>query len=68
VARIYLKKELKAKMGTLLEYYKYHKNIPRMFMPKIYKVINRFHERKRRIDYATIKRKLGIKEEVSEKD
>lgn len=36
-------------------------------MPKIDKVINRFHERKRKIEYGIIKRKLGIKDEESEK-
>jgi hypothetical protein len=61
--RTYLRTELKGKMTTLLEYYKYHKNIPRLFMPKIFKVINRFHERKRKLEYALIKRKLGIKDE-----
>jgi hypothetical protein len=50
-------------MATLLEYYKYHRNIPRMFMAKVCKVINRFHERKRKIEYGIIKRRLGIKDD-----
>ena len=32
-------------------------------MTKVYVTINKFHEKKRRIEYATIKRKLNIPDE-----
>ncbi|CAD8140278.1 unnamed protein product [Paramecium octaurelia] len=61
--RSYAKKEATSKIKALLEYYKYHKDIPRLFMQKVYITINKFHEKKRRIEYANIKRKLNIPDE-----
>ncbi|CAD8047011.1 unnamed protein product [Paramecium sonneborni] len=61
--RSYAKKETTSKIKALLEYYKYHKDIPRLFMQKVYITINKFHEKKRRIEYANIKRKLNIPDE-----
>ncbi|CAK92447.1 unnamed protein product (macronuclear) [Paramecium tetraurelia] len=61
--RSYVKKEATSKIKALLEYYKYHKDIPRLFMQKVYITINKFHEKKRRIEYANIKRKLNIPDE-----
>ncbi|CAD8046171.1 unnamed protein product [Paramecium sonneborni] len=61
--RSYAKKEATSKTKALLEYYKYHKDIPRLFMQKVYITINKFHEKKRRIEYGNIKRKLNIPDE-----
>ncbi|CAD8137906.1 unnamed protein product [Paramecium pentaurelia] len=61
--RSYAKKETTSKIKALLEYYKYHKDIPRLFMQKVYITINKFHEKKRRIEYANIKRRLNIPDE-----
>ncbi|CAD8146044.1 unnamed protein product [Paramecium pentaurelia] len=61
--RSYAKKEATSKIKALLEYYKYHKDIPRLFMQKVYITINKFHEKKRRIEYANIKRRLNIPDE-----
>ncbi|CAK78707.1 unnamed protein product (macronuclear) [Paramecium tetraurelia] len=61
--RSYAKKESTSKIKALLEYYKYHKDIPRLFMQKVYITINKFHEKKRRIEYANIKRRLNIPDE-----
>lgn len=60
LTRYYPKKELKAKKSALLEYYKYHKDIPRLFMNPVYGSINRFHDKRRRLEYARIKRNLGL--------
>ncbi|KAM3131762.1 hypothetical protein pb186bvf_016158 [Paramecium bursaria] len=61
--RTYIKRDIHAKQKALLEYYKYHHDIPRLFMTKVYVTINKFHEKKRRIEYAAIKRKLNIPDE-----
>lgn len=58
--RIYLLKENKFKMNQLTDYYKFHKDIPRMFMPHLCKTIHKFHDKRRRLEYAKIKRQLGI--------
>ncbi|CAD8044060.1 unnamed protein product [Paramecium primaurelia] len=65
--RSYAKKETTSKIKALLEYYKYHKDIPRLFMQKVYITINKFHEKKRRIEYANIKRRLNIPDEDIQK-
>ncbi|CAD8076496.1 unnamed protein product [Paramecium sonneborni] len=61
--RSYVKKEAIQKVKALQEYYKYHKDIPRLFMQNVYLTINKFHEKKRRLEYANIKRKLNIPDE-----
>ncbi|CAD8054271.1 unnamed protein product [Paramecium sonneborni] len=61
--RSYVKKEAVQKVKALQEYYKYHKDIPRLFMQNVYLTINKFHEKKRRLEYANIKRKLNIPDE-----
>ncbi|CAK72689.1 unnamed protein product (macronuclear) [Paramecium tetraurelia] len=61
--RSYVKKEAQQKVKALQEYYKYHKDIPRLFMQNVYLTINKFHEKKRRLEYANIKRKLNIPDE-----
>lgn len=61
--RFYYPRELPRKQESLLEYYKYHKDIPRLFMKNVQHTIYKFHEKKRRIDYALIKKQLGIVED-----
>lgn len=58
--RWYVVGENTFKMNQLTDYYKYHKDIPRMFMFKICKTIHKFHDRRRRLEYAKIKGRLGI--------
>lgn len=49
-------------MKMLTEYYKFHKDIPRMFMlPTTYSV-NKYHDKKRRIEYAKITKMLQLEE------
>lgn len=53
------------------EYYKFHKDIPRMFMDKICIPINKFYEKKRFIEYVKIKKMLKLdlsKQPKSEKE
>lgn len=38
----------------LTEYYKYHKDICRLFMLPITQTLNKFHDKKRRIEYIRI--------------
>lgn len=51
-------KQIYKKIQFLTEYYKYHNEIPRFFMKKISDVMNRYHDKKRRIDYYRIKKLL----------
>jgi len=53
--RYYRRSELTDKLEALTEYYKYHVEIPRIFIEKIYSPINRFHDQKRRLEYMRIK-------------
>ena len=57
--RFYRKSEHRAKLSMLSEYYKYHKDIPRMFMLPITINLNIFHDEKRRLDYARITKMLN---------
>jgi hypothetical protein len=53
-------KENSGKMSQLTEYYKYHKDIPRLFMLGVCATIHKFHDKRRRLEYAKIKQQLGI--------
>lgn len=58
--RFYYKKEHKKKITKLTEYYKFHCEIPRLFMIPIIKVVNSHHNKKRRLKYYEVnKLKLG---------
>ena len=52
--RMYYKKEHKKKLQKLTEYYKYHSEIPRLFIKPILKVVNQHHNKKRRIKYFEV--------------
>ena len=52
--RIYIKKEYKEKIKVLTEYYKFHKDIPRLFMIPTTIFLNNFHDKKRKIEYYKI--------------
>ena len=38
----------------LTEYYKYHRDISRLFMMPTSNTLNKFHDKKRRLDYLKI--------------
>ena len=47
-------KEYKTKIKLLTEYYKFHNDIPRNFMIKESKLLNNYHDKKRKIEYYNI--------------
>ena len=52
--RLYKLKEYKGKLAKLVDYYKYHKEIPRMFSEAIYDLFFDYHDRKRKCEYILI--------------
>lgn len=56
--RYYQIQENEFKMKMLAEYYKFHKDIPRLFMLPICDSLNKYHDKKRRIEYFRIKKML----------
>jgi hypothetical protein len=62
--RYYKLHEYDYKIGLLVEYYKYHKDIARLFMIPETDSLNRFHDKKRKINYVKITSKLKAKEEA----
>jgi len=55
---IYNLYEYREKLPLLIEYYKFHNEIPRMFMMPISEMLNKFHDKKRRIEYYRVKKML----------
>lgn len=47
----------------LTEYYKFHKDISRLFMLPTTHILNKFHDKKRRIEYVRITKMLKEEEE-----
>ena len=62
--RFYRHKEYIPKMVKLCEYYKFHKEIPRIFAKDAYDNFFDYHDRKRKVEYVVITKKL--KEEAGE--
>jgi hypothetical protein len=52
--RFYYKKEHKKKTIKLTEYYKFHIEIPRLFMLPVVKIVNSHHNKKRRLKYYEV--------------
>lgn len=65
--RYYQIHENSFKMKLLVEYYKFHKDIPRIFMVPTCDVLNRYHDKKRRIEYVRIKKLLKEQEKIENK-
>lgn len=42
----------------LSEYYKFHKDIPRIIEKSVEKILGKYHDRKREYDYKYLKKKL----------
>lgn len=59
LTRYYNSSEFDYKLNYLTEYYKYHKEVPRLFMIPLCHIMNNFHDRKRRIEYFKIKKMLN---------
>ncbi|CAD8108118.1 unnamed protein product [Paramecium sonneborni] len=58
--RYYSYNDQQNKFDQLLEYYKYHKDIPRMFLPRLSDLALYFYEKKKQLEYRKIKIQLGI--------
>ncbi|CAD8097493.1 unnamed protein product [Paramecium sonneborni] len=56
LSRLYFLNEVFEKLRLFSEYYKYHNEIPRFFMPKLCKIMSNYHDKRRRIEYYRIKR------------
>ena len=52
--RYYKLSEYDYKIGLLVEYYKYHKDIARMFMLPTTESLNTHHDQKRKLEYIRI--------------
>ncbi len=46
------------KIELLSEYYKYHEDVPRIFMMPLAEVVHNFYDKKRRINYIKITKML----------
>lgn len=55
--------EYDGKMKMLTEYYKFHKDIPRLFMLPTTHTLNKYHDKKRRLDYIRITKMLQDEED-----
>lgn len=68
--RFYSSGEYQGKIRMLSEYYKFHRDIPRLFMLPPTTILNRFHDEKRRSEFKKITKLLSSddeKEKNSEK-
>lgn len=71
--RMYRLKEYRTKMVGLCEYYKFHKEIPRIFAKSSYDTFFDHHDKKRKVEYVVITKKLreeageDVKAELEEK-
>ena len=52
------------KLKSLIEYYKYHTEIPRIFLYPVSKIFNKYHDKKREIKYAKVTKQLLREEKI----
>ena len=52
--RYYLRNEFNGKLNLLSEYYKFHSDIPRLFMQPIDLILNKYYDKKRKFEYHRI--------------
>lgn len=57
---MYIWKEFKPKFHLLSEYYKFHSDIPRLFMQPTCKVLRKYYDKKRKCDYFKIARLIEL--------
>ena len=65
--RFYCQSEFKYKIRILTEYYKFHRDIPRLFMLPIMTTLNKYLDKKRRLDYIKITRIINEENKNEEK-
>lgn len=59
--RYYPAREINGKLTILTEYYKFHSDVPRIFIQSIAKLTNYYHDRKRKIEYIRITKIINDK-------
>jgi hypothetical protein len=58
--RFYKNNEHVNKIMALTEYYKYHKDVARIFKQPVCHIMNRFHDKKRHLEYLRLKKVLNL--------
>lgn len=64
--RFYQIEDYWLKLKVLTEYYKYHKDIARLFMLPIVKKLNKYHDKRRRVEYQKITKIIKENEKFHE--
>ena len=59
-------KELRGKTKLLTNYYKYHRDIPRLFMFPLVLRLNSYHDAKRQIEYKKITKIIAEEERMEQ--
>ena len=62
--RYYKMSELHKKTKLLTKYYKFHTDVPRLFMFPLVKKINKYHDSKRKIEYDKITKIIAEEERI----
>ena len=62
--RFYKASEYGYKIRMLTEYYKFHRDISRLFMQPTTNVLNKYHDKKRRLEYIRVTKMLREENEV----
>lgn len=60
VSRFYPLSQQTLHLRSLTEYYKFHSEVPRLFMMPVSEIIHEFHDKKRRVNYIRITKMIGI--------
>lgn len=66
ITAFYPSSEYLSQMQGLVDYYRYHKEIPRMFAKQIYDLYFDHHDKKRKVEYVIITRNLNKDKEGKE--
>ncbi|CAD8187425.1 unnamed protein product [Paramecium pentaurelia] len=62
--RTYTINEIVNKITSLVEYYKFHNDIPRCFIPKISDIMSNYYDKRRKIEYLRIKRMIEYQNKI----
>lgn len=68
LSRRYLPRELLPKLRELTRFYKFHLEVPRLFMTGKYLVIHQFYDQKRRDNYDRVRRMLQAEQVPEDTD
>ena len=61
--KYYNQKRILKKLQFLIEYYRYHFDVPRFFVKKLVRIFNRYHDVKRMLYYKKMNKELNINQE-----